>query len=226
VGERGITLYGLYHTMYAVHGLIGSENFAYWSIDHRDLILEALTICSRRITDEVNRLFDAGLKPMFGWVGPELCIPPLASPRDFDEFVYRFDKPLVDLIHERGGSVWVHCHGDMNPMLERFVEMGVDVLNPIEPPPIGSLTLAEAFDRVGDRMALEGNIETHDLITAGKERIVELVREAIDAAGGHRLILCPCSGFMEWPEPPGNLAENLLTFLEEGVRYAKVHSYA
>ncbi len=43
-----------------------------------------------------------------------------------------------------------------------FADMGVDCLNPIEPPPIGRLTLADAKRRVGERMSLEGGIEVGD----------------------------------------------------------------
>jgi hypothetical protein len=52
----------------------------------------------------------------------------------------------------------------MRPVIRRFVDMGVDVLNPIEPPPMGDICMAEAFARVDDRMGLEGGVETHDLI--------------------------------------------------------------
>ena len=221
VGERGMALFGIDHAMYGLQRMIGPENFALWSIDCRDVMLEAIEVFSRRIREQVAQAFDAGLKPAFGWVGPEVCIPPLMSPKDFDDFVFRFDKPLIDLIHERGGHAWVHCHGKMGPVLERFVEMGVDVLNPMEPPPMGDMTLEEAFARVGDRMGLEGNIETHELMTASKERMKELVREAIEAGRGRRFILCPSSGYTECPVPDERLIDNLLTYIHEGVRCAE-----
>jgi len=224
IGKRGITMFGLDHAMYGLQRLIGSENFALWSIECRSLLLEAMEIFSQRIRQQVIRTFEAGLKPIFAWVGPELCIPPLMSPKDFEDFVFRFDKPLIDLIHENGGYAWVHSHGKMAQLLERFMEMGVDVLNPIEPPPIGDVTLAEAFDLVGERMGLEGNIETHDLMTVTQERICELVHKAIDAGRGRRFILCPSSGYMEWPNPEQRLIENLITFVQEGVRYAEKQS--
>ena len=219
-----MAIFGLDHAMYGLERLIGSENFAFWSIDCRDVLLEGIEVFSQRIREQVIQAFEAGLEPAFAWVGPELCIPPLMSPKDFEDFVFRFDKPLIDLIHERGGYAWAHCHGKMGPVLERFVEMGVDVLNPMEPPPMGDLTLEEAFALVGDRMGLEGNIETHELMSASKERIRDLVREAIEAGRGRRFILCPSSGYMECPKPEARLIENLLTFIEEGVRCAEEHS--
>ena len=50
----------------------------------------------------------ADIGDCFGWVGPELCIPPLASPAHFREYCFEYDKPLIDLIHDAGKLVWVH----------------------------------------------------------------------------------------------------------------------
>ena len=108
-------------------------------------------------------------------------------------------------------------------VFESFVEMGVDVLTPLEPPPMGDVSLEEAFGRVSDRMGLEGNIETHELMTATRERMCDLIYEAIQAGGGRRFILCPSSGYMEWPYPEDRLIENLLLFVREGVRCAEQH---
>lgn len=221
LGDRGITMFGLDHPMYALERLIGSQNFALWSRDCREDLLEVVAVYADRILEHAKQALHAGIRGVFGWVGPELCIPPLMSPADFDAFVMPYDRALCGAIHEAGGRVWVHCHGRMGPVLERFVEMGVDVLNPIEPPPLGDLTLAEAFARVGDRMGLEGNLETHDLMTLPADRVRALVAEALAAGRGRRFILCPTSGYMETPQPTLRFIENLLTYVTEGVRLAE-----
>ena len=223
IGDAGIVVFGLDHAMYGLQRMIGSENFALWSIHHRTLIVEAIDIYVGRLLAHVNLAFDAGLRPAFGWVGPELCIPPLMSPADFGEFVVDVDKKLCDLIHERGGFVWVHCHGKMGPVIDGFLEMGTDVLNPIEPPPMGDMTLEEAFGVVGDRMGLEGNIETHDIMTAPKDALAATIGEAVATGSrrGRRFILCASSGYMEDPEPSETLIENLICYIEEGIRYAE-----
>jgi uroporphyrinogen-III decarboxylase len=169
----------------------------------------------------VEAALAAGIRGVFGWVGPELCIPPLMPPAAFERYVFAVDKPLVDRIHDAGGRVWVHCHGRMKPVLKRFADMGIDVLNPIEPPPMGDITLPEAFEAVGGRMGLEGNIETHDFMTAPKDVIREKVRAALDAGRGRRFILCPSSGYMENVTPSPREIENWLCYIEEGVRYAE-----
>ncbi|MDD5707390.1 MAG: uroporphyrinogen decarboxylase family protein [Kiritimatiellae bacterium] len=223
VGDRGLALFGLDHAMYALQRLIGSENFALWSLTDDALLLEAMHVFAARLREQVQAAIDAGLgRSVFGWVGPELCIPPLMSPTAFDRYVTALDKPLTELIHNAGGKIWVHCHGKMRPVIGRFADMGVDVLNPIEPPPMGDVSMAEAFEIVGDHMGLEGGVETHDLMTAPSARIHEMVHEVLDAGRGRRLILCPSSGYYESVFPSEDEIRNWLHFIDEGVRYADV----
>lgn len=222
VGDSGLAMFGLDHAMYAVQRLIGSENFALWSLTDDDLLLEAMQLFAGRLRAHAQAAIDAGLgQAVFGWVGPELCIPPLMSPTAFDRYVTALDQPLIETVHNAGGKIWVHCHGKMRPVLERFASMGVDVLNPIEPPPMGDVTMAEAFALVGNRMGLEGGVETHDLMTAPQARIHEMMHAVLDAGRGRRLILCPSSGYTESVTPTDAEIRNWLYFIDEGVRYAE-----
>ena len=156
---------------------------------------------------------------MYGYVGPELCIPPLQSPADFDEFVVEYDRKLIDLIHAYDGLVWCHCHGGMARVLDGFLAMGIDVLNPVEPPPMGDVTLAQAKARVGHRITLEGNIEQGEFYRASTSRIRQLVRQAIrEGAPGYGFILCPTSGFQEWSEVDDRYVANYLAYIDEGLK--------
>jgi len=123
------------------------------------------------------------------------------SPALFDRYVAALDKPLIDLIHNAGSRVWVHCHGKMTPVLERFVNMGVDVLNPIEPPPMGDITLEQAFARVGRRMGLEGNIETHDVMVGTPEVLRPKIMGLWRPGGGGASSSAPARGMMRTSSP-------------------------
>ena len=221
LGEAGIPVFSLDHAMYGLQRLIGSVNFALWSLEAEDLLMAAMQTFADRLRDHAQAALDAGIRGVFGWVGPELCIPPLMSPAAFDRYVLALDQPLIERIHAAGGRVWVHCHGRMDAVLERFVEMGVDVLNPLEPPPMGDLTMDQAFARVGDRMGLEGNLETHDLMTADTATLTARIHATLEAGRGRRLILCPSSGDQENVEPSPPDIANWLHYIDEGVRYAE-----
>lgn len=222
VGDSGLAYFGLDHAMYALQRLIGSENFALWSLTDDELMMEAMRVFATRLHGHANAAVASGLgKAVFGWVGPELCIPPLMSPSAFDRYVTDLDKPVIETIHNAGGRIWVHCHGKMSPVILRFADMGVDVLNPIEPPPMGDVTMAEAFKLIDDRMGLEGGIETHDLMSSSQERIHEMSHAVLDAGRGRRLILCPSSGYTESVTPSDAEIRNWLYFINEGVDYAE-----
>ncbi len=141
-GDRTIIMVGVGEAMYSIESLMGSETFGFLLMDERELLHEMIKRAYENVENIVKYYLAHDVGDCYGWVGPELCIPPLASPRDFREFVFKYDKPIIDLIHDAGKLVWVHCHGDMKPVLLDFVEMGVDCLNPIEPPPIGGLTFS------------------------------------------------------------------------------------
>jgi len=44
VGNRGLTIFMLDHAAYGLQRLIGPENFAFWSLSHRSVLLEAVEI--------------------------------------------------------------------------------------------------------------------------------------------------------------------------------------
>jgi hypothetical protein len=219
VGDRGICMYFLDNAVYALQRNLGPELFAMMSIESPELMEQAISIFSSRIRFEAERVLNTGLKPVFAWVGPEVCIPPLMSPACFERYVMQYDKPLCDLIHAHGCHVWLHCHGRVSTLIDRFIHMGVDVLNPVEPPPMGDSILSELTSRYGDTIGFEGNIETHDLWTASPAHMEELVVQAV--AGGSnsgRFILCPSAGFMEFPNPTARYIENLMIYLRVGYR--------
>ena len=217
VGERGVVIPSLDHAGYALQRMTGSEALAYMSVDNRELVKEALEVFARRIREHAAAILAAGVRAPFQWVGPEVFIPPLLGPREFEEFVYSVDKPLCDLIHEGGGYVWVHCHGKTAGFLERFIDMGVDILNPLEPPKNGDIDLSEAVARYGNRIGWEGTIEIQEILQAEPERLRALIEECVRAgAPSGRFILCPSAGYMEYPFPSGRYIDNLLLYLRHG----------
>lgn len=217
LGDRGVVMLNVAHSGYALQRLIGSENIAYFSIDCRDELEEIISIFSGRIREFVQSAITAGVTGPFSWVGPEVFIPPLMSPRDFEDFVYRWDKPLCDDIHNAGGYVWAHCHGRVANFIERFIDMGIDIINPLEPPKNGDICLDTIIEKYGNRIGWEGNIEIQEIIQAEPERLKELISTCVDSGKkSGRFVLCPSAGFMEYPFPSSRYINNLLLYLQYG----------
>ena len=219
IGDRGICLFYLDHAGYALQRMMGSETLGYLSVDNRDLVLEALHQLGDRVYRETQAAIDHGIRGIFGWVGPEVLIPPLMGYQDFEEFEFQINKPLCDLIHNAGGKVWMHCHGKVAKLLERYIAEGIDVLNPLEPPKNGDVHMGELVEKFGRRIGYEGNIEMQYILQDDPETLRRKIRECVEmGAKSGRFILCPSSGFMEYPQPEELFLQNLMLYLEEGLR--------
>jgi uroporphyrinogen-III decarboxylase len=220
-GDRTILMIGIGEAMYSIEAMMGSESFGFFLMDEPELLHEMIRRPFESIENYVKYYLKHNLGDYFGWVGPELCIPPLASPKHFREFVSKYDKPIIDLIHDAGKLVWVHCHGDMKPVLLDFVEMGVDCLNPIEPPPIGGLTLAEAKKLVNGRMTLDGGVENGAFDLLEPHEMEQVVEETI-AMGkpGGCYIFGQTSDPGTWVSLNDRHIANFKAFVETAVRLA------
>jgi hypothetical protein len=143
--------------------LLGTENFAIFSATNRDII-DAL--CDRQmkiLLEVVKHSIKHKLCTFFAMVGEEYIVPPLHGKQDFYAFNVKYDKPIIDLIHEAGGRIHIHSHGKIKEVFQGFLEMKVDVLHPVEAPPMGDLTVAEARKLAGESLCIEGNIQISDI---------------------------------------------------------------
>ena len=193
MGDAGIVEVSLGQNAGFVNKLFGSEMFAIMSVTDRDVIH---ALCERQMTILLNRLnflLDQGVGPFFYMAGQEQVAPPLHGPVDFCDFNVKYDKPVIDRVHEAGGRVHIHCHGSIKKVFQGFVDMGADVLHPFEAPPMGDITAAEAKELARGKLCLEGNIQINRMYEVGPEEIraetEALMRTVFDDRRG--LIVCP-----------------------------------
>ncbi len=146
-------------------------------------------------------------------VGSELAAPPLVSHDTFRRWVVPYAKELIQLVHSYDKKVIQHFHGQIYDLLPDFLDMSPDALHTIEAPPIGNCTLEQAFDIVGDRMTLVGNIQYDDFRSFTPEKMKQTVRSMRRRFAGKRLIISPTAGPFD-PEPPPRLNENYHALLD------------
>lgn len=173
--------------------LCGSDNFALLSTTNRD---DLFAICERRmnlVLRLLNYLLERKIGPYFSMSGEEYVAPPLHSPEDFNDFNLRYDKPIADKIHEAGCRLHIHCHGRLKKIMRSFLELGPDVLHPIEPPPMGDITAAEAKAILRDQICIEGNLQIAAMYENTPAQIAEETKTLIADAFGDRknLIVSP-----------------------------------
>lgn len=205
-----------------IAGWIDEITLATWTIEQRPLLRRLLDVACERLEDQLRFCLEHDLGPIYYFNGPEYALPPLMSPRDFEEFVVGYDTQLIRLIHSYPGRlVIVHSHGRVSRFLERFAALGLDGLNVLEPPPMGDVVLADAKRRIGDRVCLIGNVQYDDLVRGTPAQVDGLVREAIlQGAAGGGFILSVCASPYERSLSP-QASANFVRYLEAGHQYGK-----
>lgn len=121
-------------------------------------------------------------------VGAVICSKegPMFSRQMIEEFEYPSLRERIKMIKNKGLPVSIHADGNCTALIKDFIEMGIDILNPIEPCG-GKQDIYKIKEMYGDKIALHGNIDLSGVLALGtpeeiKEDVVEHIRRL--AVGG------------------------------------------
>ncbi|HUT73795.1 MAG TPA: uroporphyrinogen decarboxylase family protein, partial [Armatimonadota bacterium] len=186
-----------------VAGLMSYQYFLELCATELDLIRELTAECHRRIASVLEVLLaDRSIECV--WMGGcEWLTPPMGSPRLYDELVQPFEADLISRIHDAGALCHVHCHGNVRSTLEAVIRRGADFFEPVEPPPDGDITFAEAKALAAGRITLGGNVEARVLENESVDAVEAATRAAFEG-GKERMVLKPSAS------PIGKIGPSML----------------
>lgn len=99
----------------------------------------------------------------------------------YREFVQPFESRIIHAIRENGKHAYIHTCGSIDDRLELMRDSGASGLECLDPPPVGNVDLADAFDRVGNELFIKGNIDSvNSLLFGDDEKAESDVRRIID----------------------------------------------
>jgi uroporphyrinogen decarboxylase len=153
------------------------------------------------------------------WIGDDVGAQArmLLSPKIFREFF----KPRYARLFAEWKSInpnvkiAFHSDGYLYPVISDMVEIGLDILNPIQPKSMDPARVKKDF---GDRLTLWGTIDIQEVLPFGTpEDVAEEVKLRVRTAGqGGGLILSPAHNIQ--PEVP---LENILAFYSAAKQYGR-----
>ncbi len=141
---------------------------------------------------------------------------PFFSPAIFDEFFAPYYKELVDHCHSLGMHFWMHCCGNIEILLPRLIEIGIDVIHPIQKYTMDEKKIAAAH---GGDICIWAGFDVQRIIPYGTpEEVREEVRFMLDTyhRPDGRLILA--AGNNVTPDTP---IESLRALLDEALVYGQ-----
>jgi len=163
---------------------MGMEHFFYCLYDDPALINELL----QRYTDFAVAVAEQAAQLGFDmfWTSDDIAFRtgPLFSPKMFRELMLPHIRRVADRIREAGIAWAYHSDGNLTPLMEDLLALGIHVLNPIE---AACMDIRDVKKRYGDRVILCGNVDV-DLLTAGtpeqvREVTLGLLRDVAPGGG-------------------------------------------
>ena len=211
--KTGYALY--YRTRMGCAGVLNSmglDNFSYALADDPGLIDDLLRMYAEWTMELLDKTQGIGFD--FVWFSDDLAYKsgPMFSPQVFQEIFL----PQMREVCRHNRLPWVfHSDGNLMPILEDLLSLGMDGLNPIEPGPMDIELLKE---RYGRRICLLGNIDLRYTLTQGTreevEQEVKLRIEKIGKGGGY--IIASANSITDYCK-----LENVFAFRDAVLKYRK-----
>lgn len=143
----------------------------------------------------------------------------MISPKMYRQVLKPIHADYIAFIRQRTrAKVFFHTDGDVFDLLDDFVEIGVDILNPIQTSAGKMANLAELKRRYGSHLVFCGAVDTQSILPSGTPREVRReVRRVIDLLGpGGGYMVASVHTIMDEVPP-----ENILAMVDEAVEYGR-----
>ncbi len=202
--------------MVASHGpfqtacdLRGTENFLTDLIERPEFALALLN----RITALLEGLLDAAMRagglwfdmielPGDDYAGNSGLI---LSPAMFRRFIKPCLQRMINAIrsHKPDIKIMLHSDGAIDRLIPDFIELGVDVLHPLEP--LAATNISEIKRKFGNQISFLGGIDISHAMLGSQEEVVQEVKTRLaQLAEGGGYILAPAN-HLQADVPPENV---------------------
>lgn len=177
------------------------------------------------ILDKFTDFYHEYYRRMFDAVGDRIDVFALADdlgmqntlligPELFDEYIAPRLKKMADLAHQYNIKLLLHTCGNVESLIPRLIESGVDILDPIQPESMDPIEIKRKF---GNNICLRGGISVQNVVTRATVEEVKIetrrIIEALKPGGGY--ILSPGHPVLQDDIP----VENIIAMYETGYQY-------
>ncbi|MEI6915305.1 MAG: uroporphyrinogen decarboxylase family protein [Armatimonadota bacterium] len=179
LGDKGLAMLDTGDPLCVAAQLFSMEDYLVIALTENDLFHALLQKAAAPLQDLTEQMARECPGRLWRIVGPEYATEPYLRPKLFEEYVARYTGPMVESVMRNGGIARLHCHGRIRSCLPIMADMGINALDPIEPPPHGDITLAEVRREYGKQMTLFGNLEVTDLENLPQDEFEVVVRRTV-----------------------------------------------
>ncbi len=140
----------------------------------------------------------------------------MISPQLFEQYMVPRLLTFVELAHSYGIKMVLHSDGNIRSIIPKLIEIGVDVLDPLQPE-AKNMDPASIKREFGNDIVLRGGISAQNTLAYGtKQDVADEVKRTLDnLAPGGGYILSPGHPVLQDDVP----VENIITMYDTGYEY-------
>jgi hypothetical protein len=197
LGDRGIVEY-LETSNAGAWGMesLGPDNMLMSAVEDKPLLSAVLRVCQDQHLRNLKEVLEAGQKniavswfqcgPSVGW-----------SPQQIKEFFWPLIRESVELVKKNGGIYRYQDDGKMAGIIPDLVEVGVDIISGLQPPPVGDCVFGDIKAKWGHKVCLMGGLDPIYTFERGNADTVRLAVEELHAQApeGRGLIVGTAEAF-------------------------------
>jgi uroporphyrinogen decarboxylase len=211
--------WGIFEESWGVRGL---ENFL---IDLVSNTKFADALLNKILETQISRL-----EPYLEAIGPyigAICMSdditgqtgPIISPYLYRKMIKPKHKELINFIKSKTNAlIFFHCCGNVIPFLGDFIDIGADIINPIQVSAGEMDDTKKLKERYGDKIVFWGGGCDFNILPNGARNKIdkEVKRRIEDLSPGGGYVFAPIHNIQ--PDVP---AENIVTLYESGFKYGR-----
>jgi len=176
--------------------LRGREQAMMDLIDRPEFVSAVMDMQVEIMIQRAEKLLSTGIDAFY--ISDPSASASLISPKHFEKYCFPAYQKFCRHFHDRGILIYLHICGNSSPILEMMADTGVHAIEPLDP--MSGVSIANAKQRVGDRVTLMGGVNTLTLSGGTEQEVrVEAIKKCKEG-GPYGYILA--AGDMVPPETP------------------------
>jgi uroporphyrinogen decarboxylase len=137
--------------------------------------------------------------------------------RTYDKYILPFERKYIEFLQRNGVPAMYHNCGQIMNLVESYKDLGVRIVEPFAPPPLGDADLKRVKEIVGDAYVIVSGVDQVNVLQKGTADQVRRATEQSIKIGkpGGRFALQSID-FLEYGTP----LENLETYVQTALEHA------
>ncbi|MBI5708496.1 MAG: hypothetical protein HZC36_16045 [Armatimonadetes bacterium] len=150
---------------------LGDEEFLISLIEDPEWMRDVSETMTNLVLRDFELLLSKGIQPDGIWIYGDMAYRrgPMCGPDMYRELIWPDHKRMADWAHERGLPFIFHTDGDVNSVVDHYIEAGFDCLQPLEAK--AGMDVRQLAPKYGEKLALFGNIDVMVMASNDREAI-------------------------------------------------------